>query len=57
MRTQSQKLKDTVAPAPIVEASSGNPLIGPPENSDEGRAVSGKKNKATEESLEDLFNM
>ena len=46
--------EDTVAPATIVEAGSGNPLIGPPENSDKGRAVSGKKNKATTESLEDL---
>lgn len=49
-----ENLKDTVAPAPIVESSSNKPVIRPPENSNKGRTVSGKKNKATAESLEDL---
>ncbi|RVW80930.1 hypothetical protein CK203_037344 [Vitis vinifera] len=49
-----EKLKDTVAPVPTVEASSDNPVIGPPENPNKGKAVSGKKTKATAESLEDL---
>ncbi|KAK9272125.1 hypothetical protein L1049_002495 [Liquidambar formosana] len=50
-----EKLQEAIAPAPSAAAVSKNPVIGPQENPDKGKAVSGKRTrKKAAETLEDL---